>query len=130
MPLFCYAYKTAMEALRRVVRYLVGAPRIVWEYPFQEQVSDFQIYVDTDVGGCHTTRRSTNGGAMMHGSHLIKHWSTTQTTVALSSGEAELTGIVKGAAQGLGLQSLAADLGMTRAVHVTLRWQICGYETS
>ena len=117
----CFAHptKTAVEALRRLVRYLVGAPRVIWEYPFQEEVSEFQIYVDTDFGGCHTTRRSTNGGAMMHGCHLVKHWSTTQSTVALSSGEAELTGIVKGAAQGLGLQSLAADLGMVRSVHVS-----------
>ena len=43
---------------------------------------------------------------------MIKHWSTTQPTVALSSAEAELTGICKGAAQSLGLQSLAADLGI------------------
>ena len=46
----------------------------------------------------------------MHGLHLIKHWSTTQTTVALSSAEAELTGICKGSAQGLGLQALVQDL--------------------
>ena len=49
---------------------------------------------------------------MMHGCHLIKHWSTTQTTVALSSAEAELTGICKGSAQGLGLQALVSDLGL------------------
>ena len=48
----------------------------------------------------------------MLGQHLIKVWSTTQTTIALSSGEAELTGIVRGASQALGLQSVAADLGM------------------
>lgn len=45
------------------------------------------------------------------GDHLIRHWSTTQSVVALSSGEAGLVGIVKGAAQGLGAKSLAADLG-------------------
>ena len=33
--------------------------------------------------------------------------------MALSSAEAELTGISKGAAQGLGLQTIAADLGIT-----------------
>ena len=55
---------------------------------------------------------------MMHGSHLIKHWSTTQSTVALSSAEAELTGICKGAAQGLGLQGLASDLGLKWSVTV------------
>ena len=77
------------------------------------------VYVDTDFGGCHVTRRSTSGGAMMHGTHLIKHWSTTQSTVALSSAEAELTGICKGAAQGLGLQALAKDLGLDWSLSVS-----------
>ena len=48
----------------------------------------------------------------MRGNHCIKHWSTTQSTVALSSGEAELGGICRGASIGLGLQSLAMDLGI------------------
>eukprot|EP00969_Alexandrium_andersonii_P100904 4451240-Alexandrium_andersonii.AAC.1 len=41
--------------------------------------------------------------------HAIKHWSTTQKTIALSSGEAELAGIVKGAAEGLGRAAIAQD---------------------
>ena len=52
------------------------------------------------------------------GSHLIKHWSSTQKVVTLSSGEAELAGIVKGSAEALGLRSLAADLGITTDVKV------------
>ena len=55
---------------------------------------------------------------MMRGCHLIKHWSTTQTTVALRSAEAELTGICKGAAQGLGLQTLTNDFGTPMTLHV------------
>ena len=47
----------------------------------------------------------------MRGQHLLKHWSTTQGTVTLSSAEAELNGITKGASVSLGLQSVAADLG-------------------
>ena len=47
----------------------------------------------------------------MRGSDLLQHWSATQTTVALSSGEAELSGICRGASKGLGLQSLCRDLG-------------------
>ena len=47
----------------------------------------------------------------MIGKHLVKHWSTTQSTVSLSSAEAELTGICKGAMQALGLQALCIDLG-------------------
>ena len=79
---------------------------------FQDPTNELVIYVDTDFGGCHVTRRSTSGGAATRGNHLIKHSSKTQPTVALSSAEAELSGICKGAAQSLGLQSLAADLGI------------------
>ena len=44
---------------------------------------------------------------------LVKHWSKTQSTIALSSGEAELSGIGSGMAQALGVQSLAADMNWT-----------------
>ncbi len=50
----------------------------------------------------------------MLGCHLVKHWSSTQKVVTLSSGEAELAGIVKGSAEALGLQSLAKYLGFAR----------------
>ena len=46
------------------------------------------------------------------GGHLIKPWSVTQNAITLSSGEAELGGLVKGATEGLGLRSLARDLGL------------------
>ena len=49
---------------------------------------------------------------------MVKHWSSTQRVVTLSSAEAELTGIVKGSTEGLGLRSLAADLGWTLALKV------------
>ena len=48
----------------------------------------------------------------MLGTHLLKHWSSTQKVLTLSSGEAELAGVVKGASEGYGLQSLALDLGI------------------
>ena len=76
------------------------------------------IYADTDFAGCLSTRRSTCGGVAMWGSHLIKHWSSTQKTIALSSGEAELAGIVKGAAEGMGLASVAQDLGIETHLRV------------
>ena len=48
---------------------------------------------------------------MFRGTHLLKSWSTNQQIVALSSGEAELYAQVKGAAQTLGMISMAADFG-------------------
>ena len=48
----------------------------------------------------------------MVGSHLIKAWSSTQASVALSSGEAEYYGLVRGVGAGLGIQSLYRDIGL------------------
>eukprot|EP00969_Alexandrium_andersonii_P167149 7387767-Alexandrium_andersonii.AAC.1 len=54
----------------------------------------------------------------MRGAHTIKHWSTTQKTIALSSGAAELAGVVKGVAEGVGIASIAMDLGFSERLHV------------
>ena len=47
------------------------------------------------------------------GGHLVKSWSSTQRTIALSSAEAERYAIVKGVAQAKGINSLLADFGFT-----------------
>ena len=54
----------------------------------------------------------------MIGGHLIKHWASTQKTLSLSSGESELSGILKGTSEALGLRSLAEDLGLFPTVKV------------
>ena len=54
----------------------------------------------------------------MRGSHCLRHWSSTQTTIALSSGEAELAGIAKGLSQGMGLRAIACDLGIKLPITV------------
>ena len=48
----------------------------------------------------------------MFGLHTIKSWASTQSVVALSSGESEYYGIVKGASVLLGAISLAKDFGI------------------
>ena len=104
-------------ALRRVVRYLVGCPRLVYQFAWRG-AANLDTYVDSDFAGCAETRRSTSGGCLMLGGHLLKHWSSTRKTIALSSGEAELSGILKGTGEALGVQSLAADLGLAVGVEV------------
>ena len=49
----------------------------------------------------------------MHGDHVIKTWSSNQSVIALSSGEAEYYALVKGASVGLGIKALSSDLGVT-----------------
>ena len=97
-------------ALKRLGRYLVGLPRLVWTYPWQT-VWQADAYSDTDWAGCPKTRKSTMGGCVMLGAHTIKTWSSTLQNICLSSGEAEFYGLVKAASQGLGMQALLHDLG-------------------
>ena len=108
----------SFNRLRHLVRYLVHAPRLIYNYQFEDPPEEARVHVDTDFAGCAITRRSTSGGTITWGSHLIKHWSATQTVIALSSGEAELSGITKGAAHGLGFQSLAKDMNIDLKLHV------------
>ena len=48
----------------------------------------------------------------------MKSWSSTQSSIALSSGEAEFNGVVRGAGVGLGYQSLLRDLGIDIPIRV------------
>ena len=76
------------------------------------------IYSDTDWAGCPRTRKSTSGGCLVLGRHLVKSWSSTQDALALSSGEAEYYGVTKGSGVGLGYQALLADLGVKLPLRV------------
>ena len=104
--------------LKRLARYIKQYPRVVYKYKFQEAFKHINIYTDTDWAGCVKTRKSTQGGIAMLGSHCVKSWSSTQAFIALSSGEAEFYGVVKGASVGLGMKSLLADMGVD--VHVNV----------
>ena len=97
--------------LKRIGRYLLGHPRAVQLLEWQERPSGLSTYVDSDWAGDKETCKSTSGGMVFRGSHLLKSWSTNQQVIALSSGEAELYAQIKGAAQTLGMISMAADFG-------------------
>ena len=107
----------AWTALKRLARFLAGLPRLV--YSFDWQTADHvEVYSDTDWSGCARTRKSTAGGVIMIGTHVIKTWSSTLPSVSLSSGEAEFYGVVKAAGMGLGYGSLLADLNVQLPVRV------------
>jgi hypothetical protein len=97
--------------LKRVLRYLKGAPRIANLFIWQSPVSKLITFSDSDWAGCVKTRRSTSGGMVMRGSHLLAHWSSTQATVALSSAEAELNALIKAASETLGIVNMLKAMG-------------------
>ena len=55
---------------------------------------------------------------MLIGSHIIKTWSSTQASLALSSGEAEYYGVVRATGIGLGHQALMRDAGILLPLRV------------
>ena len=92
-----------------------GESQLVLLVPRQANAR-LHVAADTDFAGCAHTKGSTSGGCASLGTHHIKHWSSTQRQVTMSSGEAELSGVVRAAAEGLGLQSIARDLGIECAL--------------
>ena len=106
--------------VKRLVRYLVGAEKVVWRFKeFEEERKRWRldVHVDSDWAKG-ADRKSTSGGMAMLEGAGVKHWSRTQKTRALSSGEAEYYALVSGCAEGLGIQSLASDMGYEVEVRI------------
>ena len=99
------------KKLKRIVRYLVRRPRVVNFYDFQDHVEELTVFADANWAGCKTTRKSTSGGCVLRGGHLLRFWSKTQATIAQSSGESELLGAVRGGVEALGAMTLLKDFG-------------------
>ena len=104
-------------ALKKLGRYLMGRPRVVSTFRYGESSSELIIEGDSDHAGCLRTRKSTSGGVMRWGSHVLKWWSKTQPTIALSSGEAELAAMVRSTSEGLGMVSIMKEFN----IEVTLK---------
>ena len=119
----------SLAALKRLGRYVKDHQRLVYHYPWQS-VDRVDTYSDTDWAGCLKTRKSTSGGCLMLGTHLIKSWSSTQASFSLSSGEAEFYGVVKASGESLGYQALLRDVGVEMPIRVwtdsTATMGICG----
>ena len=110
--------KAHVEALKRLGMYLKGKTRYAMLFRRQGEGVALHTQVDTDHAGCLKTRKSTSGMITKLGRHTIRTWSLTQVALALSSGEAEYYGIVKGASFSLGTQSLFKDFGVHADVHM------------
>ena len=104
--------KGCWEKLKRIGRYLISRPRAVLTFQWQSTPNKLRVFTDADWAGCKTTRKSTTGGCICWGDHLIKSWSKTQTLLALSSGESEFYAALKASAEGLGMMAMMRDFGI------------------
>ena len=88
----------------------MGKPRSILKYDWQGRETMVDGYADSDWVGCVRTAKSTSGGLLMTGRHMIKAWSKTQNSISLFSAGADLIALVKLSTELIGLMSLARDL--------------------
>ena len=100
------------QDLKRLVRFLKGKPRVLLKFGRQKFADTIHMYVDSDFAGCLLTRRSTSGLVATFGRHTVKASSTLQSTISLSSGEAEYYSIVRGVSIGISLQEILRGWGL------------------
>ena len=105
--------KDDWNKLVRLGRYFARYPTVVNWHRYQESSENVVACTDSDWAGCRGTRRSTSGGCIHRGQHMLKFRSKTQAIVALSSAEAEQGAAVKASQEVLGMMSLWKDTGET-----------------
>jgi hypothetical protein len=83
-------------------RYFKGRPRLVWRYDWQAEQDIIDVHSDANWAGCKRSRKSSSGGTIAIGAHLI---------IAKSSGESELYGVIRASTEALGVSTLLEDFG-------------------
>ena len=103
--------------LARLARYLVGTQKLALRFDHQEYGDIVRISVDPDWAGSEE-RYSAHAGLEFHGEHLVDSWVVSDQVRALSSGEAELYGIVDGSARGIFTKHMYEEMGRTININV------------
>ena len=107
--------------LARLGRHLVGTDKLVLRFDHQEYGDIVRIPVDSDWAGSEE-RYSTHAGLEFHGEHLVDSWVASDQVRALSSGEAELYGVVDGSARGIFTKHMDEEMGRTINIDVETDW--------
>jgi histone deacetylase 1/2 len=113
------------KLLKRVIRYLIRYPKCESWMEWQENPGKLTVNIDSDWAGDQASRKSTSGGCIRFGSHLIHHWSKLQATVDLSSGEAELNAAVKGTSESIGIQEMAGEFCIDLGIEMLTDASVC-----
>lgn len=90
---------TAMT--KRLGRYLVGRPRMVWHFWWQPLQDRAKVKVDANHAGCQRTGKSSTGMCVFLGRHVLVDLAVTQVLISLSSGESEFYAIIRGVAEAI-----------------------------
>ena len=101
--------------LELVAKYLVGREsaliRMEVDMTGGHAPTVLNVYSDSDWAGNTRTRKSVSGGYASWGNCCVGHWCRNQSTIAMSSCEAELYACTSGIAEGLYTCQLLNELG-------------------
>jgi len=84
-----------IKAAKHVFRYVIGRRNRGLFYPYTT-TNAIDVYVDTDVAGCHDTRRSTSGYIVLFNNCCVSWLSKKQASIAKSTTEAEFVAMSYG----------------------------------
>ncbi|CAM8988876.1 unnamed protein product [Rhodiola kirilowii] len=103
--------ETHVKAVKRILRYLKGTDDLCLFYP---KGGDLRLtaYTDADYAGCKTDRKSTSGMAQFLRPCLISWGSKKQSSIALSTAEAEYIAAAACCAQLLWIKQQLSDYGV------------------
>nr|AEJ07899.1 Opie3 putative pol protein [Zea mays subsp. mexicana] len=99
-----------LVAVKRILRYLVATPCFGLWYP-KGSTFDLVGYSDSDYARCKVDRKSTSGTCQFLGRSLVSWNSKKQTSVALSTAEAEYVAAGQCCAQLLWMRQTLRDFG-------------------
>ena len=112
------------QKLKHLLRYIRGTQHYKFYIRPTVKTSDItpdvDVYVDSDWAGCATTRKSTSGFVIKFMGAAIHFGSRTQSTIALSSAEAELYAINTGATEALHIRSFLTEALNKKKVNVRI----------
>ena len=111
--------KTHWQAVKRIIRYLKGTIGYALKYTNSGSLK-LVGYADADWGGNLDNRRSTTGYVFTLCGGPVSWASTTQSTVALSTAEAEYMALSQAAQELRWLRSLLSELGYAQQAPTTL----------
>ncbi|GJS62177.1 retrovirus-related pol polyprotein from transposon TNT 1-94 [Tanacetum coccineum] len=97
-----------LVAVKRIFRYLKGTPNLGFWYP-KGSGFDLKAYSNSDYARCNLDRKSTSGGCQILGGKLVCWSAKKQSSVAMSSAEAEYVAASGCCAQVLWIKSQLAD---------------------
>ena len=72
-----------LRRLRKIGKYLLGQLRLVSLFKWQDMPTRMATFTDSDWAGCARSAKSTSGGAVCIGEHVIKTFCKQQKVIAL-----------------------------------------------